>query len=407
MNLLSNNTQLSRTFAKLLHQHQYFSFAVAWASREFASCDLLLSYKNKIQKGIVGTSFYHTDPKFIEAFRGDKCVRFVPPYDAKAGLFHPKLYVFFSNNGTWDCIIGSANFTAGAFQKNSEISVHLCNQDDPSSSLLRQVEQKISDYWGADTLVYADEIDLAAYTPMWARHRKARDQALGKFGKKTLSRPPSSVDLLKMNWDEFVKEVGKDQHHTQDRRLQVLKRANQLFQSHTNFSDLTRDNQKAIAGFKRLGTIDWGWFGSTTGAGWFKGIINSHPEYFDDALRHIPMSDSISKEAYMWFIKDYCEAFRKQYGSLTGHGLPTATRLLAMKRPDYFLVYNRANESGLSVRLGYKVGRQDYEGYWDSILEPVFQSNWWTAPPPTGAIEQQIWNGRMAMLDVFFYTPSN
>src|SRR5271169_4501339 len=108
MRLLSSQKAIASTFDALLDGCESVSFAVAWASRGFASSDRLLKLHQKIRQGVVGTDFYHTDQEFIEAFIRNKTVKFVRQ---SIRVFHPKAYLFEERGGNWSCLIGSANFT--------------------------------------------------------------------------------------------------------------------------------------------------------------------------------------------------------------------------------------------------------------------------------------------------------
>jgi HKD family nuclease len=62
----------------------------------------------------------------------DKRVRFVKQPD---GVFYPKSYFFEDPPHDWSCLLGSANFTNGAFTSNSEVSVVFDSHDDRDGSI--------------------------------------------------------------------------------------------------------------------------------------------------------------------------------------------------------------------------------------------------------------------------------
>jgi len=74
-----------------------------------------------------------------------------------------------------------------------------------------------------------------------------------------------------------------------------------------------------------------------------------------------------------------------------------------MKRPDYFVCFDSANRESLCKEFGIKLGHHDYERYWDSVIERILISKWWTSPRPTQGQTQAIWDGRAAFLDSLFY----
>jgi hypothetical protein len=43
------------------------------------------------------------------------------------------------------------------------------------------------------------------------------------------------------------------------------------------------------------------------------------------------------------------------------------------------------------------------ENYWERIILPIMQTEWWGSPMPDDEIEARIWRGRAALLDVVYY----
>lgn len=128
---------------------------MAWASTEFTCCNTLLGNRGKIAHAIIGIHFYQTHPDFMETFLDDDRVRFVLN---PQGLFHPKIFLFENNNTDWECLIGSANFTRGAFGSNIEACAALGHGDDPSGQLRRRLDQTFNRYWGMGRRIEASEL---------------------------------------------------------------------------------------------------------------------------------------------------------------------------------------------------------------------------------------------------------
>jgi hypothetical protein len=163
--------------------------------------------------------------------------------------------------------------------------------------------------------------------------------------------------------------------------------------------------RREIAGFAISPQIDWGWFGSMKGAGFFKQIVNNSPVGFSRGLDHIPAEGEVRREHYKAYVTHYLGAFPKQGGQPHGHGLATATRLLAMKRPDYFVCLDSANRMALSRALGINLGNHHYAGYWDLIIARLPDARWWNSPRPSDEDERMVWEGRSAFLDALFFEP--
>jgi hypothetical protein len=76
-----------------------------------------------------------------------------------------------------------------------------------------------------------------------------------------------------------------------------------------------------------------------------------------------PLGGPVQRGDYEAFIRGYKAAFPKRNGQPFRHGLATATRLLAMKRPDYFVCLDKANQPGLSREFGIAINHHDYDAY--------------------------------------------
>jgi hypothetical protein len=161
---------------------------------------------------------------------------------------------------------------------------------------------------------------------------------------------------------------------------------------------LPRD-RKGIGGFVK----SWVLFGSMMGEGNFKHIINEHTAVLSNALNKIPREEPVQRAHYRAFIDKYIAAYPKKNGQPSGHGLATATRLLAMKRPDCFVCLDNANRAGLSTAFGITINNHDYDAYLDSIIELIFETKWWNSRRPNGSEEGQVWDGRVAFLDAIYY----
>jgi hypothetical protein len=255
----------------------------------------------------------------------------------------------------------------------------------------------------------AEDIDadfLRAYRIQW----NARQSELEKMrGFKRLKRPGGKarkMDPLLMSWKQFVAEVKADKEHAMDKRLDVLDYARKLFNSASAFSKLNEYERKAIAGTlgkneHHPGDVPWGWFGSMVGAGVFKKLIKSNPKVLSRALDAVPLTGFVERGHYERFVKSFRDAFE---GQPRGGRMPTASRLLAMKRPDYFVCFDMANKAGLSTHFGVTQNAVNLDSYWDLIVEPMMLSPWWRSSRPSG-LNGRIWDGRAALLDAIYYSP--
>jgi HKD family nuclease len=126
-----------------MDEYEHYSWAVAWASSANPLFHKLLKHRDRIERLVVGTQLYQTHPDFMAQFIGDESVHFVLK---TSGIFHPKVYLFESNQ-RWACVIGSANFTEPAFRENQEMCILVDSSNENADRLYQDVRQAIFSYW--------------------------------------------------------------------------------------------------------------------------------------------------------------------------------------------------------------------------------------------------------------------
>jgi hypothetical protein len=208
-----------------------------------------------------------------------------------------------------------------------------------------------------------------------------------------------SVDLVSLSWPDFFDRVRKEEHppghHLMQERLEVLRAIRQLFAQKAHFRDLDYEARRKIVGLVKNANPDFLLFGSTQPVGKFKRAILNNNEEISLALDEIPLDGEISLDQYQRFTDRFLNAFERS-------GMATASRLLAMKRPDTFVCVNNQNREGLVQ--AFQVSRtRDPETYWD-LIEKVRACTWWKAPSPAAGDEREVWRARAAFLDALFYT---
>jgi HKD family nuclease len=396
MRLITTSESLFATFKEQLGSHKKLSFAVAWASHGFPACKELLKHEKKIERGTVGIHFYQTDPDFIEHFLEDERIKFAKQ---ASGTFHPKVYLFSSSKDDWSCLVGSANFTAAAFSNNSEACLVFEASDDPTGATRREIDKALAGYWKEADYFKTGELDL--YRSLHELFRQKRRGMADNFDDKGKAKPLLLTPLIKMTWQQYFRTVLLDGSRNTDERIEVLGEARRLFEAKQSLAEMSRSERQGVAGFAQGSDFPWGWFGSMFGAGVFKKIVNANSQGLSRALDAIPSRGEVRKEHYRDFVKAYVAAFPHR----RRHGLATATRLLTMKRPDYFVCYDSQNRQGLRDAFGIALNTHDYDRYWNSIIERILISEWWRSPRPTGTKATAVWDGRAAFLDSLYYKP--
>ncbi|OUL56041.1 hypothetical protein [Pseudoalteromonas ulvae] len=149
--------------------------------------------------------------------------------------------------------------------------------------------------------------------------------------------------------------------------------------------------------------FDVEWFCSTKAAKAFHLALTECPHKLDSALSHIPLEGDISYEQYAAFISEYLAAFVGLDDDKAT--LAPATRLLAMRRPDFFITLSQAKLELLSQALGVvKLNNRDFQRYWDDVLMTVHTMPWFQSSLPESEQEQTLWHIKALLPSLFFYS---
>ncbi|KFX25118.1 hypothetical protein KP24_00045 [Pectobacterium atrosepticum] len=389
MKIISTSKALKSNLKRLIESYQNISFGVAWASKGTEPFELLLKNKRKIKNGVIGTHFYQTDPDVLDVFVSSEKVKFIFP---SQGVYHPKIYFFWDDHG-WEAIIGSANLTAGAMNKNTELCVLISNRDGDHFTTLQTILYSYMEQAQTVTKEYAEK-----YRTLWHQKKKSRDKLSDIYGFREVSKNILDSTVMSMDWPTFYQKIKNDNIHSFEDRILLLDQFRKKFLETKYFKDMDEDIRRGIAGIHSETIDKWGWFGSMIGAGKFKNVIINNHVSISDALDNIPLSGVVDMHQY----KEYISCFIKAFPS-GGGGIATATRLLSMKRPDQFICVNKANLNGLAKDIGIVKNKFDYDRYWYEIIERIMDTTWWKSEKPKEKKALSAWSGRAAMLDAIFY----
>ena len=404
MRFVSDGHRLGSLLVDLTNRHKKFAFASAWASSGTKFLKAINKNKEKIKHGVIGTHFYQTHPDVLDMFVGFQNVHFILQ---PSGVFHPKTYYFWTKSD-WDLVIGSANMTNGAFGANQELSLHVSSGDINTDGLLgKEVREIIKNMWAQGSVM--DEQTAAAYRKIHSiqKPRANKLSAIyhnqsGKKGK--TGKSPLKSEIMTMTWDDYFARIQADDKHNVDSRCFMLESASREFRTHS-FKLMDIDWRKAIAGvhhqdYRFLGH-GWGWFGSMVGAEKFKNRININNIHLSNALDFINLDGAVSYQDYLNYVEEFRMAFPDG-----GDGVGLASRLLAFKRPDYFVCLNKKNRKTLCEEFEIRnIYASDYERYWTELIDRIVDSIWWNSPQPRTPLEKRVWQGRAAMPDAIFYDP--
>jgi HKD family nuclease len=399
---LLDATQVGNKLKELTNNHKELYWAVAWGS-DSPLAKLLFESTKKIRAFLIGIDFYQTDPELLKRLSATKNARVA--LGMTNSTFHPKIYYFQSGKNA-AAIVGSANFTKAGTSTNIEAALLL--EGLAAEKPLLDIRILIESLWSKGSAI--DNTFLTSYGLQHAANRRHRE-ALSKpvrINRATLN--ATQPNLLTMSWKEYVAAVKNSPYHGLDKRLRMLNKAQSLLNGvDETFSDLKLEERKAIAGVigrnETFGTeidnYDWGWFGSMFGAGSFKNRINENDLHLSAALDHIPRAGEVSHDDYCSFINEFLLAFKN---AAKQGNVPTASRLLAMKRPDVFPCVDSRNIKKMSADLGFAYSTLNFEKYWTEIVEPITTAKWWQSRRQRG-VDGRIWDYRAAMLDAIYYEP--
>ena len=400
---LLDASDIAKKLKQLINRHDEIYLAVAWGSNG-PTAKRLLKNKNKFRSVTFGLTFFHTDPDFIKELVGTKNA-FVA--DDVTSTFHPKIY-YFQSNDTAEAIIGSSNFTAGGLNRNWEANVHI--KGPKSASVFNQVRKCLENYAELQKPItkeieesYRQQHDAAKSL------KKIQNPILPGGG---LLAGQLNSKLVRMNWSKYEKKVMTRSSDNYAARIGVLRQIQAMFAKARSFGALSSAERKAIAGTlgqEEAGEANlnqpWKWFGNMGPARAFANRVAENDHFLFEAVDSIPRFGEVTRTQYEVFLSKFQKAFKKFNNK--GGGVATATRLLAMKRPDTFVCICNPNKIGLSRAAAFPLRGPSLENYWEWVIEPLQTSVWYTSPRPTDEFGDQadLWDFRAAMLDAIYYKP--
>lgn len=395
MDFISDSAVLTAKFKELCDRYDHYMWMTAWAGDpNFDMVEILEQNISKLKIMVVGLHFFQTSPEFIRKFRRYYNIKYMMQSD---GTFHPKVYLFYNNYRDWAAIVGSSNLTNAGFHKNIEANV-LISSEDGNPSMFNQIQNVIDECFGEAKIMQDDLFEN------YERMYKYQRSHIESLSAKTSGRAKQS-DFDLMTWGDYYETIRQSEElGVISDRLEILNQACNIFtrleDDGKSFNDLNEEWRKKIAGIPNDSVfeeeeLDWKWFGSMVGAGWFKKEIISG-EKIGKAIDLIPVYGSITRDVY----EEYCDVFRAVCGE---NPLATATRLLAIKRPDIFVCVDSKNILKLSEALNIPANKITLDTYWSSVVMRIQRSVWYNDKTPKRGVELDLFNNRVAMLDCFYY----
>jgi HKD family nuclease len=393
---------IARRLKALIEEHDSISMAVAWGDLT-GIAETLVVNQAKFGSVLFGLDFCATDPDLI-----DELVNVPNAFVAKrrSGCFHPKIF-YFETGSKAEAIVGSANFTKGGLGRNLEASVHV--KGDVGDVFFGQVRAQLESY---------ESLHLPIDQPLADSYRRQAKVA-GKAPRPNSPVLPDddgddwtrlNAPLAIMPWKEFVRLVREDPRPLK-KRMGLIREVQKMFAKSASFADLSVAEWKAVAGLlgkaeaenAELGDFEWGWFGSMSRATEFSKAIGLQESAIAQALDLVPRRGDVTRVQF----EDYVDIFKRALPtSIASNPIATATRMLAMKRPDFFVCVDAGNKPALAEALAFAPTTISLDKYWERIIEPIQQAPWYNEPRPAGR-NRELWDSRVAMLDAVYYEPVN
>lgn len=399
--IITNLKELSKIFIGYCDKYQQISFVTAWAGKSNAVIDALYRNKNKIVHSSVGLQFYQTDPEFIYRFWDIEEIQYCK--NKSTDIFHPKAYLFYNIRGSkWAAIIGSSNLTNGGFAKNKECNVLLTSETDDKDIFI-SVKNMIENYWQLSDLLTEDVFDC------YKERVKAKETDLMQLKK------PLCLEIDGLDWNGYIKRMAVNQEEgtidsaANRTRIALLDTAQQLFKKYKRLKDFPKEYPEAVVGLieKYEGVQDWCFFGSMTANGVFNsGFRKVFLKGLSNALDVIPLKGQVQESQFEQFVAAVRDITRFK------DPLTLCTRLLAMKRPDFFVcAAGRSADSGeestiskLCSLLNLKRKTLTIDNYWNLVIQSIQDSAWYQTDIDSIPIkEKKIYSYRAAMLDALYY----
>lgn len=398
MILLTSSEQIKIKLNSLINECIHIQIAVAWATANHEVFKTLIANKDKISKLVIGTHFFQTDPKFLETFLDDDKVRVI--YET-GEVFHPKIY-YFKLKDRWECLVGSPNFTNGAMNNNKELLVSFSSDDRGINNTESEIWLSIKQWFDEGHIITEE------YLNNYKKHYESKKELLSSLSTSKSENKTSSNfyknDIFNYTWEEFYHKIINEDSHGEDAvydRLKVLSNARIYFEK-DKFLNLSEEERRKIAGYeeyKEDSEFDWLWFGSMRPEGKFKNLIKSNDENISLALDQIPLNGAITKDDYINFLKYYKKAIADDSNRLAG-----ASRLLAMKRPDYFFCLDNKNKKMFCKDFDIKEKDLHMDTYWNMVVDKITSCNWWHHKEEIyDDLGKKVWLSRAAFLDALYY----
>lgn len=215
------------------------------------------------------------------------------------------------------------------------------------------------------------------------------------------------------SWEQYYEKLVNAYKHNGvalAERIALLDEAHEIFSQHDLIEEIPVPIRTCLAGItKRMPAMsgynpetDWYLFGSNQRRQYYVNAIKEQ-ENIDlnqdqladirNAIDWIPLEGDVTKIRY----DRYYSIFKKYWKN----SLSTASRLLAIKRPDHFMQVNETNKALLMDYLGID-DDISWDSYWEVMHDRIHNMRWYKEAEtvtPRGSFEAKCIKYRVALLD--------
>ena len=398
MPLIESN-MLPQSFIDLLNVSTQVDIAVAWAGPSLTVETLLEQAEDKRIRIVVGLSGNNTEPvtlrRLLEAT--ELRVARAPP----GGIFHPKFYRFHGLEGTV-CWVGSPNFTRGGFGGNTELVKEFADTNDERRAWFEALWQGLEE----DPRPAIAQYEGHYRPPRPLAYRGAAMEWQGEFR--------NLQDLV--TWEDFVAalHVLDDYCHQNQFDWDVLGETYSYLHTISvgrdvarrgNWGNFNRRDRDILCGLEHLDdTGAWGFLGNLRAAGGVIGAF-SPPVVNQAALDHVLGQIGHVLEVGDGDIAQAAQEAVAGIRELHGFGPATATRFLALARPDRLVSMAGPAAAALGVFAEMPQDPDYLAENYAAFLQALYARPWFNAQEPADPLEREIWHCRAALVDAIVYIP--
>ena len=401
---------LAGEFEKKLASAKRVDIASAWATFGPA-LDLLCAARRERRvkiRAMIGTFGNATDPDALVKLReiGELCV-----VSGGKALFHPKVYIF-RNDKKSSVWIGSANCTRAGFGRNEEVVYETGNHGEAAA-------------WFSKRWKELGGPSPASAIDKYRRRRKR--QGVSRAAAQLAGQPEQGqrlrADLLDgaASWAEYLAALERCDELWADEGVHWTVLGEECSYVHTieegkrvahrnSWVGLTDQERTILLGLRDGVDGVWGLLGSLTAAGDVKGVFNRSGEArnrraLNRVRNAVETVIDAPDEKFPGIAVRALERIRREDGF--NHG--TATRLLALARPDRLVSVNKGSRAGLATAFNFRgtkgttLGKPKNYGL---LLEKLYGKPWYCDRPGRSKRSRQLWSMRAALIDSFVYDPS-